>query len=187
MSIMSWGLVLIGVLTPLCLRAQTPNDFGGVRTGDMVRVRTSDAQLLAGRFAISSLSSPALRVAEGVEPVALDGVDSLWVRGTHAKLGAIVGSVVGAGSGLALGVLACELGSDGLGCQDSELVALGTLAGAGVGAGLGALVGSAFPRWRLRYARADIAMRLRPTTRGITFSMSVPLSSLSRRAFPAVR
>jgi hypothetical protein len=88
---------------------------------------------------------------------------------------------------LALGALACELSSDGLGCQDGELVALGTLAGAGVGAGLGALVGSAFPRWRLRYARTDIAMRLRPTTRGITFSVSVPLSSLSRRAFPAVR
>jgi hypothetical protein len=109
------------------------------------------------------------------------------VRGTSAKLGAIVGSVVGAGSGLALGVLACELSSDGHGCQDSELVVLGTLAGAGVGVGLGALVGSAFPRWRLRYARTDIAMRLWPTTRGITFRMSVPLGSLSRRAFPAVR
>jgi hypothetical protein len=83
---MPWVLVLIGVRTPLCLGAQTPNDFGGVRTGDMVRVRTSDGQLLAGRFATSSLSSPALWVAKEVEPVALDEVDSLWVRGTRAKL-----------------------------------------------------------------------------------------------------
>jgi hypothetical protein len=64
MSIMPWVLALIGVLTPLCVGAQTPDEFGGVRTGDMVRVRTSDGQLLAGRFATSSLSSPALRVAE---------------------------------------------------------------------------------------------------------------------------
>lgn len=175
MSIMPWVLVLTSVLTPLRVEAQTPGDFGGVREGDWVRVRTSGGQLMAGRYVTSSLSSPRLQVAEGVEPVALDDVDSLWVRGTRLKTGAIVGSVVGAGAGLGIGLAVCELAADGSGCEDVELVVLGTLAGAGVGAGLGALVGSAFPSWRLRYARTEVAMRLRPTTRGITVSMNIPL------------
>jgi hypothetical protein len=175
MSTMLWVLVLAGVLTPLCVRAQVPGDFAGVREGDRVRIRVSGGQLMAGRYVSSSLSSPRIQLAEGGEPIVLEEVDSLWVRGSHGSIGAIVGSVVGAGAGLGLGLVACELGSDGEGCQQGELVALVTLTGAGVGLGLGALVGSAFPRWRLRYARSDIAMRLRPMRGGITLSMSVPL------------
>src|SRR5687768_7819531 len=86
-TIMPWVLVLVSLLTPLCLKAQAPGAFAGVGTGDMVRVRTSGGQVLAGRFATSSLSLPAL-ASEGVAPVALGEVDSLWVRGSRAKVGA---------------------------------------------------------------------------------------------------
>jgi hypothetical protein len=174
-SIVPWVFVLAGVLTPLSVSAQAPGNLGGIQEGDRVRVRTSDGQLLSGRYATSSLSSPSLEVAEGVAPVPLEGVDSVWVRRGSGKIGGIVGSVLGAGAGLGLGYFACELGSDGHGCQNAETVAAGTLIGAAVGLGLGSLVGSAFPRWRLQYARSGIVMRVWPTGRGFALRTSVPM------------
>jgi hypothetical protein len=75
-------------------------------------------------------------------------IDTLWTRGSAVKTGAIVGAL----TGLALGVVAgatCNDWSDD--CPtDTAVLALGGI-GLGGGALLGSLLGLAIPKWHRQY------------------------------------
>jgi len=76
-------------------------------------------------------------------------LDSLWVRRTNAKTGAIIGAIPGALFGVAVGVYFNEAGcQDGGGDPCSEAIPLAGLAGAAAGALVGGLIGSLIPKWQ---------------------------------------
>lgn len=171
-------VALVVLVTPACIWAQGESSFGKIRSGQLVRIRTSDGQLLEGRFTAVPSQPMSLRLEDRALALSTLGVDSVWARGNHAKRGAILGAVVVGIPAAAAGYALCELASDGAGCQDWEIVPLLMLAGAATGGGIGALIGSAAPRWSLRYARPGIALRLQPTRRRLGFSVTVPWSAL---------
>ena len=156
--------ITIGLLTPSSAIAQEAPWAGDVRSGQLVKVRSYQGQLLEGRFSRSSAHDPLLQLTSGEVSLMAAGVDSLWVRGNRAKTGALIGGLVfGAGSAV-LGWWACEMGSDGHGCQESGKVVGFSAAGAAVGVGFGALIGSAVGTWRLEYARPGAHVRVSPVS-----------------------
>jgi hypothetical protein len=159
------ALMVLG--TPAEIVAQGESSFGKVRSGQEVRVRTSDGRRLEGRF-----------TPDGAMAFSSGGIDSVWARGNHARTGAIVGAIALGIAGGLFGYALCGLGSDGAGCQDWEIVPALLLGGAATGVGLGALIGSAAPKWNLRYARPGIGLRLQPAQRRVGFSVTVPFSPL---------
>ena len=171
-------VALVVLASPACLLAQGESSFGKIRSGQLVRIRTSEGQLLEGRFTAVPSQPMSVQLEDRALSLSTLGVDSVWSRGNRAKTGAILGAVVVGIGGAGLGYFLCQLGSDGSGCQDWEIVPLLALAGAAAGGGIGALIGSAAPRWSLRYARPGIGLRLQPTQRRFGFSVIVPLFSL---------
>jgi hypothetical protein len=76
-------------------------------------------------------------------------IDTLWTRGSAVKTGAIVGAL----TGLALGVVAgatCNEWGEGDCPTDTAVLALGGI-GLGGGALLGSLLGLAIPKWHRQY------------------------------------
>jgi hypothetical protein len=145
------------VTVPAWAQGSPETGLGSVQSGQVVRIRTSAGQLLQGRYTATDAK---LRSTDQELPLAETAIDSVWVRGTRAKSGALIGGLVlGAGSAVFWGFM-CELASDGHGCDETGSVVGLTLAGAAAGAGLGALIGSAAPTWRLRYARPGPSVRL---------------------------
>jgi hypothetical protein len=94
---------------------------------------------------VAQHSAGELRLSNGGEHVIpIQDIQRAWVRGNHAKTGAIIGGILGASGGLFFGLLidaVCE--GD---CNGSAATL--TLFGLGAGAGTGALIGMAFPRWK---------------------------------------
>jgi hypothetical protein len=81
-------------------------------------------------------------------------VDSLWVRGTSWKTGAIVGSALGTVAGAVLGVVVADVCNEGQGeiCPSSGAAGLVLGLGGLVSGGLiGSLIGSAVPKWHSRW------------------------------------
>jgi len=168
------------------LRAQesVPQAFAQLRPGQTLRIYTAQGRRHEGRYAGLAWEPPSLSFREQVGPVVLTDIDSLWVRRSGARKGAVIG-------GLALGIpsaafwaWACTVGSEGR-CRAWHLVAGLTVAGAAVGAGVGAAIGSASVRWQLRYVRSPSrdATRLPSADRALlTVSIPLPLNSRSARA-----
>lgn len=172
-------LIAMVLFAPGSAWAQDPLENGvrRVSPGQLVKIWTQDGQLLEGRFSAFTPKPPSLQLTDRAEPLPAASIDSLWVRGTHAKQGAIIGALLlGVSSGIFWSSV-CECAGEGSGWDSWGAVAGLTLAGAGVGAGLGALIGSASPRWRLHYARSGIALRLRTSPNRVGFSVTVPVST----------
>jgi hypothetical protein len=156
-------LISTGFLMPVSATAQEASQMGlGIRSGQQVRVRSAQGQLLEGRYA--------------EVPLGADEIDSLWVRGNRAKTGALIGGLVfGAGSAV-LGSWACTMSSDGHGCQETGKVVAFTAVGAAVGVGVGALIGSAVGTWRLQYARPGARIRVSPVSLNqVRLDVTLPL------------
>jgi hypothetical protein len=128
-----------------------------------VRVDADGLGPIEGAFLGSDGKSLLLGPEDRERSVPLGSIRALWVRGRRTVQAAGIGGAAGGVLGLAYGLLICSLvEEDGGGCGDLGPVALLTLAGSGAGAGVGALVGSALPRWTLRWQRPADAAEARP-------------------------
>jgi hypothetical protein len=126
-----------------------------LRPGQTVRIRVHGGDRIESRIRSLRAESLALQLVGDSAAFDVAAIDSLWIRGTAARTGAITGAaVVGLGS-YAFWAALCEGLSDSSGgCTEWGRVTAYSLVGAGAGALIGAGVGALMPKWRLRYARA---------------------------------
>jgi hypothetical protein len=139
------------------LEAQGFDDFGPLRAGQTVRIRTAGGSRFATRLGDGVTDSA--RFAQALIPFQAERVDSLWVQGRATVPGLLIGAAVATPLSFAFWAWFCEAVSEGTGCDAWGTVGLLALAGGGAGALAGAAIGSFVPRWRLRYARGrDVAI-----------------------------
>jgi hypothetical protein len=157
-------LVMLGLAAPADLPGQESADPASILldldTGDRIRVLAPPDTTVEGRVAsiyvrslVLDLDSQAGAGSGGSQwTTDFGAIDALWTRGRQTWLGAAIGG----GVGLIFFGLAASVGS-GLCEYDCDTSAgdyvIGGLLFGGAGAALGALVGTAFPRWSLKYER----------------------------------
>ncbi len=120
-----------------------------LQVGQRVRIRTGGDGFVQGWIS-NSPNLVTLRTADGSTiEVPAPGVDSLWVRGTHARTGALIGGAV---AGIGLGAfLAYHVNQNNpYNARNTVAGGLGLVGGGAGGALVGALIGAAVPRWQLR-------------------------------------
>ncbi len=182
MSSATCRLIPLLMLLPVSLAAQATLDSvtRRLRPGQTVRLHSQTGQRAEGRFAVYHSDPPVVQLTMRDSTIQFAMVDSIWVRKTGAKTGAIVGAVaIGVPSALFWGALCSGL-SHGE-CGEWGAVAGLTAAGAGVGALLGAAIGSASSRWQLRYAAPEVALKFLPLpTQRFGVGLSIRLPALSR-------
>jgi len=151
--------LLLGVTMAGGLSAQSASDFGGLKPGQVVRVRIVDHARFETRLG-GMPADPGTDLFSGAAiPFEAARVDSLWVRGRATWTGAIVGAAIATPLSFGFWAFACTLGADGSGCDQWGTVTLLSLAGGAAGAMIGAGVGAMVPKWRLRFARErDLAI-----------------------------
>jgi len=132
--------------------AQAAGDFGRLSERQRVRVRTAKGTLFETRLGRGSPDSVSVLLERADVPIRAAEVDSLWVRGTAAGRGALIGLGVGLSVGLLGGYGLCAAAASEAGCTGGGLAAL-TLMGTMGGLMFGTFIGVASPRWSLRYAR----------------------------------
>jgi hypothetical protein len=152
-----FALVLSTLALVPDLDAQAPLE-AAVRTikpGQTVRIRVHGGVRIESRIRSLRAESLALQLVGDSAAFDVAAIDSLWIRGTAARTGAITGAaVVGVGSFAFWAALCAGLSDGSGGCKQWGRVTAYSLAGAGAGALIGAGVGALVPKWRLRYARA---------------------------------
>jgi hypothetical protein len=171
-------LLATGFLATASVSAQDSPQAGltGLRSGQVVRIRTSQGQRLEGRFSAFPAHDATLRLTDRDLPLTATAIDSLWVHGNRAGVGALIGGMVlGAASAVGWNEL-CEIGNEGRGCDETGKIIGLTMAGVAVGAGLGALLGSTAGTWRLQYARPGALLRLSPVSLNrVRLGVTLPL------------
>jgi hypothetical protein len=122
--------------------------FESLADSQWVRLAVPGVGRHEGRLLERSSDMVVLAAETGPLRVPATTIDTLWTRGSAVKTGAIVGAL----TGLALGVVAgatCNDWSDD--CPtDTAVLALGGI-GLGGGALLGSLIGLAIPKWHRQY------------------------------------
>ena len=123
--------------------------FESLADSQWVRLTVPDVGRHEGR--LLERSSDLVVLSADAEPLRVPAttIDTLWTRGTAVKTGAIVGAL----TGLALGVVAgatCNDWGEGDCPTDTAALALGGI-GLGGGALLGSLFGLAIPKWHRQY------------------------------------
>jgi len=123
--------------------------FESLADSQWIRLAVHDVGRHEGR--LLERSSELVVLSGEPEPLRVPAttVDTLWTRGNSVKTGAIVGAL----TGLALGVVAgatCNEWGEGDCPTDMAMLALGGI-GLGGGALLGSLIGLAIPKWHHQY------------------------------------
>lgn len=150
------GVILALVLSPALGRAQDrpAPDQTVVRAerwrldeGATLRVFTRGVGLVEGRLERVADQELVVRQQGTATAIRLVWIDSLWVRTSAGKRGALLGGVGGAIGGALIGALGCTGACDARGAA----VALGALIGTGAGAVGGWTIGSRYQIWDRRH------------------------------------
>lgn len=107
-----------------------------LRPGHRVRIHARGQGQVEGAFLRPTEAAVVLSAEPGERFVPIAGIDSLWVRGTAARKGAVLGGVAGAFVGAILMYTANQTAFEDLADRDAALF------GAGLGLPSGALVGT---------------------------------------------
>ncbi len=157
-------LVVLALTLPSALPGQQPVDPAPLLlelgTGDRIRVLVPPDSLVEGRVASVYVQTLVLDLPSASGDMAsqwtteMESIDAVWTRGRQTWLGAAIGGGVGAILGgrvgsVAAGLCEYECGDN----SDFENALVGGLLGAAAGGLLGALIGTAFPRWSLKFER----------------------------------
>jgi hypothetical protein len=160
----SLSAVVLGALAAISACARTPLApvrpeaptreavIHDLRDGQLVRLAGPELARREGR--LLEVGRSELVLATDAQPVRVPAakVDSVWVRGRATGTGALVGGVVGALAGVGAGLVISQVFCNNSDCDAGGEAVLGLgVGGLAGGALLGALVGSAFPKWRLRF------------------------------------
>jgi len=118
--------------------------------GKRVRIATRDGEFVEGSVIATSSNLVTLRTDGTLMELPASRVDSLWVGGSHAGTGALIGGAV-VGIGLGAGVQVFSQGRKGCdpGCGARPFFK-GLLIGGAGGALIGWLIGAVLPKWQLR-------------------------------------
>jgi len=142
--------VAVLVVTAPVLAAQVPTDSARraaialFTAGNNLRVHTASGTI-EGVFRTANATQVTIGDIDGVQEIPLAGVDTVWARGNHWKMGGLIG-LFGLGLPMALVVAgACDNGP----CGNGAL--FGFALGGFVGGSVGALLGSTFPKWEQRF------------------------------------
>jgi len=156
-------LILLLVVGSASLASQVTIDSVASRlhADQYIRLHVRGGRHVEGRFAFHVVAPAGSQLSVADTLIQAETVDSLWVRGRATKTGALVGAVVVGVPAAVFWAAVCSA------IAESECTAWGAVAGltvgtAGIGALLGAGVGTAFPRWQLRYAQTTLGLRLAP-------------------------
>ncbi len=145
---------------------------GRVPIGKIIRVRLSDGGRAAGPVrrwnALAVLLGPYMGYAEQDTFVPIRSIDTLWLRGSATRRGAIYGGISGLGLGLAIGSTSSSLCPRAGWIRPCTQGAV-TSAAAGLLAGglIGALIGSGNPDWQRLHPRGHSAYAAPSTGRQV--------------------
>ena len=122
--------------------------FESLADSEWVRLAVPDVGRHEGRLLERSSDSVVLSAEAEPLRVPATTIDTLWTRGTAVKTGAIVGALTGLALGVVAGATCNEWSED---CPTgTAMLALGGI-GLGGGALLGSLFGLAIPKWHRQY------------------------------------
>ncbi len=119
-------------------------------TGQDIRLAASSMGRITGKVGALAPDSLDLVQGDAVRRIPILAIDTLWTRGRATTTGLLVGGIVGGIVITGLAVLAsgfCEYDCE---TSISDYVIVGFV-GAAAGAGIGGIVGTAIPKWKLRF------------------------------------
>ena len=119
-----------------------------LRTGQQIRISAEGIQRLVGRAGVAANDTLDVAQDDMVRRIPVPAIDTLWVRGGHAKTGAIIGgSLLGAmATALYVGLASdSDSGSEGV----TGVKTVGSfLFGATVGVVIGGIIGGSAQDWK---------------------------------------
>jgi len=138
-------LVLLGMLLASSVFAQDPSEdrwenLAGLKSGQKIEVTTTDLRTVSGTYVTSSEAAIRMNASQGEVSLMREQVFRVKTVGGRRRQNVLLGVVVGALGGLALGAVADykdDVDSSDRGSNNGKLG--GTAFGAGVGAGVGSL------------------------------------------------
>jgi len=159
------ALSVLSVVSDLCAQGSIDTALSALKPGQTVRLRVQGGDRTQSRVLSVRTESPTLWLEGASAPYEGAAIDSLWVRGRATAAGAIVGAVVLGGATFGVTSAICQSVNESP-CGSETTVPL-VLAGAAGGALIGAVIGTAIPKWRLRYTRGlPVRAALRSLPRG---------------------
>jgi hypothetical protein len=191
----------LGLLTPAAVSAQLGSTLeledrqaavGRVPLGKIIRLRLSDGGRAAGpvlgwsSFAVTL--GPYMGYAERDTFVAIQSIDTLWLRGQATRRGAIYGGISGLALGVAIGSTAgslCPKAGWTRPCTQGALTS--AVAGLVVGGLVGAVFGSGTPDWRRLHPRGHAAFAADPTGRQVMLEAQDASTDPDPRALALLR
>ena len=143
---------LLLLLPSQCLTQRLPARLESLEIEQLIKIRTVNHGLHIGRLARMSDDTLFLRPQRGSKAVGTAVIDQLWVRGTAAKKGAVIGGTLGAALGGLLFAYVSYGVCDAAHCSvDPGVTLVGLVNGGLVGAATGALLGAIGRQWHRRY------------------------------------
>ena len=191
----------VGILAPAVASAQLGSTLeledrqaavGRVPLGKIIRLRLSDGGRAAGpvlrwnSFAVTL--GPYMGYAEQDTFVAIQSIDTLWLRGQATRRGAMYGGIAGLAFGVTVGSTAaslCPTAGGTKACAQGAVTS--AVAGLVVGGLLGAVIGSGTPDWRRLHPRGHTAFAADPNGRQVILEAQDASTDPDPRALALVR
>lgn len=117
-----------------------------LRPGHQVRIHSRGLGRVEGAFLRPTEAAVVLTAEQGERFVPIAGIDSLWVRGTAAGRGAVLGTFVGAAFGAIAMYAANQTAFEDLADRDAALIGAGF--GLASGAFVGTIIGAVSRPWK---------------------------------------